>query len=50
MCRHPELDPGVRHTLEWPICVWRAEHGPEIEVIVGQTNESGRQGLSDYFE
>ena len=29
MRRHPELDPGVRHTLERRIRAWRAEHGAE---------------------
>ena len=50
MCRHPELESGVRHTLEWRICVWHAERGPELEVIFRQKNEPGRQGLSDYSE
>ena len=28
MQRHPDLDPGVRRTLERRIRAWRAEHGP----------------------
>ncbi len=48
MRRHPELDPGVRRTLERRIRVWRAEHGPEKEVIFRQKHEPGRQGLSDF--
>jgi hypothetical protein len=31
--RHPDLGPGIRRTLERRIRVWRAEHGPEQEVI-----------------
>ena len=48
MRRHPELDPGVRRTLERRIRVWRAEHGPEQDVIFRQKHEPGRQGLSDF--
>jgi len=48
MCRHPELDPGVRRTLERRIRAWRAGHGPEKEVIFRQKHEPGRQGLSDF--
>ncbi|MDE0211172.1 MAG: IS21 family transposase, partial [Boseongicola sp.] len=33
MQRHPELDPGVRRTLERRIRDWRARHGPDQEVI-----------------
>ena len=39
MRRHPELDPGVRRTLEQRIRVWRAEHGPEKEAIFRQKHE-----------
>ncbi len=45
---HPDLDPGVRRTLERRIRVWRAEHGPEQDVIFRQKHEPGRQGLSDF--
>ena len=48
MRRHPELDPGVRRTLERRIRTWRAEHGAEKEVIFRQRHEPGRQGLSDF--
>ena len=48
MSRHPELDPGVRRTLERRIRVWRAEHGEEKDVIFRQKHEPGRQGLSDF--
>ena len=48
MRRHPELDPGVRRTLERRIRVWRAEHGPDKDVIFRQKHEPGRQGLSDF--
>ena len=46
MRRHPDLDPGVRRTLERRIRMWRAEHGPEKDVIFRQKHEPGRQGLS----
>ena len=48
MRRHPELDPGVRRTLERRIRVWRAEHGPEQEVIFRQKHEPGHRGFSDF--
>ena len=48
MRRHPELGEGVRRTLERRIRVWRAEHGPEQDVIFRQKHEPGRQGLSDF--
>ena len=48
MQRHPALDPGVRRTLERRIRAWRAEHGPEQEVIFRQTHEPGQRGLSDF--
>ena len=48
MSRHPELDPGVRRTLERRIRTWRAEHGAEKDVIFRQKHEPGRQGLSDF--
>ena len=46
--RHPELDPGVRRTLERRIRAWRAAHGPGQEVIFRQTHEPGHRGLSDF--
>ena len=48
MQRHPDLDPGVRRTLERRIRAWRAEHGPEREVIFRQTHEPGHRGFSDF--
>ena len=48
MRRHPALNPGVRRTLERRIQAWRAEHGPEQEVIFRQTHEPGQRGLSDF--
>ena len=48
MRRHPELDPGVRRTLERRIRFWRAEHGEDQDVIFRQKHEPGRQGLSDF--
>jgi hypothetical protein len=46
--RHPDLDFGVRRTMERRIRDWRAVHGPEQEVIFRQTHEPGRMGLSDF--
>ena len=46
--RHPELEPGVRRTLERRIRTWRALHGPEREVIFRQEHPPGRLGLSDF--
>ena len=48
MQRHPKLDPGVRRTLERRIRAWRAEYGPEREVIFRQTHEPGHRGFSDF--
>src|SRR3546814_13920304 len=48
--RHPELDPGVRRTLERRIRGWRALHGAEQDVIFRQVHEPGRLGLSDFTE
>jgi hypothetical protein len=50
MRRHPELDSGVRRTLERRIRSWRAIHGEEQEVIFRQTHEPGRLGLSDFTD
>jgi hypothetical protein len=46
--RHPELNPNIRRTLERRITNWRAEHGPEQDVIFRQEHEPGRMGLSDF--
>ncbi len=48
--RHPDLEPGVRRTLERRIRAWRALHGAEQEVIFRQVHEPGRMGLSDFTE
>jgi hypothetical protein len=48
--RHPELQPGIRRTLERRIRQWRALHGPEREVMFRQTHEPGRMGLSDFTD
>lgn len=48
--RHPELDHGIRRTLERRVRAWRAVHGPEQEVIFRQTHEPGRLGLSDFTD
>ena len=46
MRRHPDLDLG--RTLERRIRAWRAEHGPEQEVIFRQKHEPGQRGFSDF--
>ena len=46
--RHPELDAGMRRTMERRIRAWRAVHGPEQEVIFRQNHTPGRMGLSDF--
>jgi hypothetical protein len=48
--RHPDLDPGIRRTLERRIRAWRAVHGEEQEVIFRQVHEPGRMALSDFTE
>ncbi|OIQ77315.1 integrase core domain protein [mine drainage metagenome] len=48
--QHPDLSPGVRRTLERRIRAWRAEHGPEQEVIFRQTHVPGKMGLSDFTD
>lgn len=48
--RCPELDEGVRRTLERRIRKWRALHGPEQEVIFAQEHPPGRMGLSDFTD
>ena len=48
--RHPELSYEVRRTLERRIRAWRAQHGPERDVIFRQVHEPGRMGLSDFTE
>jgi hypothetical protein len=48
--RHPEMNDGVRRTLERRIRGWRALHGPDREVIFRQVHEPGRLGLSDFTD
>jgi transposase InsO family protein len=48
--RHPDLNPNIRRTLERRITAWRAEHGPEQDVIFRQEHEPGRMGLSDFTD
>ncbi len=48
--RHPELEHGIRRTLERRVRAWRAVHGPEQEIIFRQTHEPGRLGLSDFTD
>ena len=48
--RHPDLNPNIRRTLERRITHWRAEHGPERDVIFRQEHQPGRMGLSDFTD
>jgi len=49
--RHPDRDlSAARRTLERRMRSWRAEHGPEREVIFRQAHPPGRQGMSDFFD
>lgn len=48
--RHPELDPGVRRTLERRMRGWRALEGPRRDVMFRQEHEPGRLGLSDFTD
>lgn len=48
--RHPELQPGIRRTLERRIRAWRATHGQDQEVIFRQVHVPGRFGLSDFTD
>ncbi len=48
--RHPELNPNIRRTLERRITDWRAQHGPEQDVIFRQEHEPGHMGLSDFTD
>ena len=47
---NPQLAPGVRRTLERRIRDWRAQHGPQQEVIFRQRQEPGRMGISDFTD
>jgi transposase InsO family protein len=48
--RHPDVGSGVRRTLERRIRAWRAEHGPEQEVMFRQVHVPGKMGLSDFTD
>src|SRR5208282_5629792 len=48
--RHPDLAAGTRRTLERRVRSWRAENGPDREVIFRQEHPPGRMGLSDFTE
>jgi hypothetical protein len=50
MRKHPELDPGIRRTLERRVRSWRAHYGPEQDVIFRQRHEPGCMGLSDFTD
>ncbi len=39
--RHPELSPGIRHSLERRVRCWQTEYGEEQEVIFRQCHEPG---------
>jgi hypothetical protein len=46
--RHDDLAPSIRRTLERRVRRWRAEHGPDRDVIFRQVPVPGRLGLSDF--
>ena len=48
--RHPQLDRGIRRTLERRIRTWRALYGPERDIIFRQVHEPGVLGLSDFTD
>jgi hypothetical protein len=49
--RHPDRDwDRLRRTLERRVRAWRAEHGPEREVIFRQDHPPGQQALSDFTD
>ena len=49
--RHPDRNLGkARRTLERRMRAWRAEHGPDRDVIFRQTHPPGWQGMSDFFK
>ncbi len=45
---NPELDPGIRRTLERRIRAWRVEFGPDKDVIFRQNKKAGHLGISDF--
>ncbi len=49
--RHPDHDwDRLRRMLERRVRTWRAQHGPECEVIFRQDHPPGQQGLSDFTD
>lgn len=48
--QYPDLSLGIRRTLERRIRAWRAEHGPEQEVMFRQVHVPGKMGLSDFTD
>src|SRR5262249_49794150 len=48
--RHPEIEVGVRRTLERRVRAWRALNGVEQDVIFRQGPPPGRLGLSDFTD
>src|SRR6201997_35711 len=48
--RHPQINAGIRRTLERRMRRWRALAGPEQDVIFRQEHEPGRLGLSDFTD
>jgi hypothetical protein len=49
--RYPERDwPSHRRTLERQIRTWKAQHGPDQEVVFRQEHPPGRMGLSDFTD
>ena len=46
--RNPALSPGIRRTLERRVRAWKAEHGPDQEVMFPQNKEAGALGISDF--
>lgn len=50
MRRHPELNRGVRRTLERRVRAWRALHGEDQDVMFRQLQQPGHMGLSDFTD
>jgi transposase InsO family protein len=49
--KYPNQYPdSIRRTLERRVKMWRAESGPEKEVIFRQTHQPGLMGISDFTE
>jgi hypothetical protein len=48
--RHPQIDAGIRRTLERRIKQWRGLHGPAQDVMFRQVHPPGELGLSDFTD